>query len=293
MNRQDALKLFEEVTTWKRGGVRAPNKPLLLLYAIGEVTRQKERLSYRDIDEPLSRLLLDFGPTRKSIHTEYPFWRLQNDGLWFLENHEGIETRTGNTDAKKTELVRLEVTGGFIPEIISYLSADDSFVRDACEIILKEHFPPSIHEDILESCGITFYSKEQNKKSKRDPNFRAKVLSAYRNRCAICGIGVQVNSSHIILEGAHIKWHQAGGPDEVDNGLALCVLHHKLFDRGAFTISSGGQLSASEQVSGQGVDEILVRYHDTEIRSPISSEYRPKAEFLDWHFREVFKKPFA
>ena len=35
------------------------------------------------------------------------------------------------------------------------------------------------------------------------------------------------------IEAAHIKWHQAGGPDTEDNGLALCTLHHKRFDRGA------------------------------------------------------------
>src|SRR5436189_6378643 len=40
---------------------------------------------------------------------------------------------------------------------------------------------------------------------------------------------------------AHIRWHQAGGPDIENNGLALCVLHHKTFDLGAFTLSEGGR----------------------------------------------------
>jgi HNH endonuclease len=38
------------------------------------------------------------------------------------------------------------------------------------------------------------------------------------------------------LEAAHIKWFQARGPDVVQNGLALCSLHHKIFDLGAFTV---------------------------------------------------------
>ena len=37
------------------------------------------------------------------------------------------------------------------------------------------------------------------------------------------------------LEAAHIKWFQARGPDVVQNGLALCSLHHKIFDLGANT----------------------------------------------------------
>jgi hypothetical protein len=43
----------------------------------------------------------------------------------------------------------------------------------------------------------------------------------------------------VALDAAHIRWHQAGGPDEEANGLALRVLHHKLFDLGAFTVKEG------------------------------------------------------
>jgi len=33
----------------------------------------------------------------------------------------------------------------------------------------------------------------------------------------------------------HIRWHAHGGPDKVPNGLALCALHHRLFDHRAIT----------------------------------------------------------
>lgn len=38
------------------------------------------------------------------------------------------------------------------------------------------------------------------------------------------------------LEAAYILWHQAGGLDDFCNGLAVCPLHHKIFDKGALTI---------------------------------------------------------
>jgi putative restriction endonuclease len=60
---------------------------------------------------------MEFGPRRQSYHPEYPFWRLQNDDLWELTNAEELETRRGNTDAKKTELLEHKVAGGFPPEI--------------------------------------------------------------------------------------------------------------------------------------------------------------------------------
>ena len=50
----------------------------------------------------------------------------------------------------------------------------------------------------------------------------------------MCGYDVRLGNRELGLEVRHIKWHQAGGPDTEVNGLALCVLHHKLFDCGAY-----------------------------------------------------------
>lgn len=41
----------------------------------------------------------------------------------------------------------------------------------------------------------------------------------------------------VALEAAHMKLHQARGPDREVTGLALCSLHHKVNDRAAFTLS--------------------------------------------------------
>ncbi len=39
-------------------------------------------IHYAKVDRDLRTLLAGFGPSRKSYHPEYPFWRLQKDGLW-------------------------------------------------------------------------------------------------------------------------------------------------------------------------------------------------------------------
>jgi putative restriction endonuclease len=96
----------------------------------------------------------------------------------------------------------------------------------------------------------------------------------------------------VAIEAAHIQWHQAGGPDHEDNGIALCSLHHKLFDRGVFTISQERVMLVAEDAHGsKGFDEWLMRYHGTEIRQPIHPQYQPKDLFLGWHIREVFRGP--
>ncbi|HEX9145542.1 MAG TPA: hypothetical protein VGA09_14815 [Candidatus Binatia bacterium] len=98
-----------KITVWKRGGERAPHKPLLALYAIGRLLRGEPRMvAYADVDRDLSKLLMEFGPRRQSYHPEGPFWRLQNDELWELERRRAHDaTRRGDTDAKKSELLTI------------------------------------------------------------------------------------------------------------------------------------------------------------------------------------------
>ena len=85
------------------------------------------------------------------------------------------------------------------------------------------------------------------------------MLKDYEYRCAVCGFDVRLGSVSIALDAAHIRWHQAGGPDEETNGLALCVLHHKTFDLGAFTVA-GGVVLVSDQAHGtSGFRETLDR----------------------------------
>jgi putative restriction endonuclease len=154
----------------------------------------------------------------------------------------------------------------------------------------RGHFPESLHPDILSAVGLSL-APELPPERKRDPQFRQKVLTAYEWRCAVCGFDVRLGSVSVALDAAHIRWHQYGGPAEVCNGLALCVLHHKTFDLGVFTLNPEGVLLVSEQANGTtGFQEFILRYHGTPVRPPQRPEYRPRADFVGWHAKEVFKK---
>ena len=108
MTTKEIIKLFENISVWKRASERAPHKPLLLLMALANCQRRGKRLiPFAEIDGTLRRLLVDFGPYRKSYHTEYPFWRLKNDGIWQLERAELVQTRKSNTDAKKANSISI------------------------------------------------------------------------------------------------------------------------------------------------------------------------------------------
>ena len=292
MKNTDILDRLTSVNVWTNGTRRAPHKPLLLLLALARCSRGEPReIPYREVDQKLGALLREFGPPSKSYHPEYPFWRLQNDGIWLVRDADNLARRTGHSDARKSDLLRANVLGGLTPEIYDALRNDHKLLAEVAVAILDVHFPSTLHDDILSAVGLEL-ERSMSSRAKRDPSFRARVLRAYERRCAVCGFDLRLGAVDVALEAAHIMWHEAGGPDVECNGLALCTLHHKLLDRGAFTVSTEQRLLVSQDVSGsQGLHEQLLCFHATPIREPQSREFMPSPKYLAWHGDQVFRKP--
>lgn len=250
MNLEELKNSISNLTIWKKGNQRAPHKPLLILYAFGQLQKNDLRLlPYEQVGKDLKQLLIDFGPIRKSYHPEEPFVRLSRDGIWELDK----EVILSNPNHRK--LLNDYVSGGFIPEVYNVLKSNMEHIPELAQIILDQHFPSTIHEDILSAVGLDF-SFTLTKRRKRDSKFRDKILRAYGYSCAVCGFNVRLAHTLVGVEAAHIKWHQAGGPDLEENGIALCSLHHKLFDRGVFTINNDRRLIVSQDAHGtHGFDE--------------------------------------
>ena len=289
MDRESIAHKFEQLKVWKSAGERAPHKPLLVLYAIGKLLRGESRLlRYSEIDGNLGNLLREFGPRQANYGTQYPFWRLQNDGVWEISDADKIG-QTASGDALKSDLVLYNVSGGFLEDIAHQLQSDSKLSFEIIQGLLDAHFPSSIHEDILQAVGIEF-PLQTSKWQRRDSNFRANILKAYEYKCAVCGFDVKLGHQPVALEASHIKWRQADGPDTEVNGLALCSLHHKLFDRGAFALSEKLEIRVSDDAHGSvGFQEWLMRFHGKKIKFPQRQSYYPAVEFIGWHVREVFQ----
>jgi putative restriction endonuclease len=283
----DIFRWFDSINVWKQGDQRAPHKPLLALYALGRWQQGKAEVTFAEAEPDLTALLREFGPPRKSDHPEQPFWRLQRDGVWTVTAPANLPMKAGDDIPRVSALRSHDVRAGFSADVRSALTADPSLVARIAVQILERHFPESLHQDILNAVGLTLETGPAKKK--RDPAFRQRVLKAYEHRCAVCGFDVRLGSVSIALDAAHIRWHQAGGPDVENNGLALCVLHHKTFDLGAFTVADG-VLLVSDQANGTaGFNEALMAYHGKPIRPPQRTDWRPDPKHVEWHGREVFK----
>lgn len=285
------LERFQKLVVWKKGSVRAPHKPLLVLLALARIQQGRERLvPYEEVEPKLWRLLEEFGPPRKSVHPEYPFVRLRGDAVWEVPGIEGYGRRTGSTDVPRGELIAQHACGGFTEEVHSELSRDPRLCVEIAENLLEQNFPESLHGEILDEIG--FDARRWKRSTPRDPAFRAAVLQAYARACAVCGCDGHLSSGPFGLDAAHIQWKQAHGPDEVSNGIAMCVLHHRAFDRGAFTIRADLCVSVSANlVGGEGVRRHFFDLHGLPMRRPHASGLEPSAEFLEWHAREVFRAP--
>jgi len=69
-------------------------------------------------------------------------------------------------------------------------------------------------------------------------------------------------------------------------------MHHKLFDRGVFTISRDLRFLVAEMAHGtKGFQEWLMRFHGKRIREPQKLQYQPGEKYINWHIKEVFKDP--
>lgn len=289
MDREEIARKFETLKVWQRGEERAPHKPLLVLYAIGKLLRGEGRLlPFHEVDERLGMLLQEFGPNRQNFQPLQPFWRLQNDGVWEIPAAYKVRLSSSG-DARKSDLDEHNVSGGFTEDVARQLIDDPDLTLQIVHGMLSEHFPPSVHKDILQAVGIemTYAVLDWNR---RNADFQEEVLKAYEYRCAVCSFDVRMRHQPVALDAAHIKWQQAGGPNVESNGLALCVLHQRLFDRGAFTLSNRLRVIVSEVANGfVGFQEWLMRYHGQALNFPQRKSYYPDEEYICWHVKEVFQ----
>ncbi|MXY16464.1 MAG: restriction endonuclease [Acidobacteria bacterium] len=306
MIRQRLFEAIDRLRPWKRGGTRAPHKPLTLLWALGRVRGRQPRLASfaADAQEPIACLLKEFGPPRKTAHPENPFWHLQSEGegeLWAVVADEPLSLPPRRSPTRR-DLEAHGVRAGLSKALHDRLCRDPELLRETSDRILFTHFPESLHDAIRDAVGLPRDAmtrgamvREGNTgdRAPRDPEFRHAVLRAYERRCAVCDFDLQIAGDLFGLEAAHIRWHSHDGPDLVPNGLALCVFHHRALDRGVIGLEPAAgahHLLVSNEVSGQSpAFRELLDSRGKPLRPPQEHSQQPDAGFVAWHRREVFR----
>jgi len=290
-NQGDELRgKIERLITWRSGTNRAPHKPLQLLIAIANAQNGGPRLQSFSEIEPKLRVALDtFGPVRKSTHPEYPFWHLKTDKIWEVKSDKEVTLRRNSINPSAKELRDKNATGGLLPNYFDAVKSSPALQMDIIHDILDNHFPASIHEDIINFFGLVL--KEGEGEPSRDSSqFRRQVLVAYDGTCAISNFSVRMNDAIMGVEATHILWPQAGGRNSISNAIAMSTLHRKLFHLGVFTIDSSFRIRICQKASGKnGFNDALGQYEGKKISLPTDSSIHPSQDALAWHRDQVFR----
>lgn len=286
----DFFSRLSSLKVYSKGADRAPHKPLYLLYLLAGVDRGENRLKlFSDIQETLSQAIRRFGKKSKSVHPEYPFWRIQNDGLGEVipKNWEETELRRGNSDPKISALIGRSASGGLSLEDHEYLASAPERIRFACHQILDEHFPVSLHEEIMYFFGFSFGSGQAKVMGKELGLLRDKALNAYRHRCAISEFCGPRQLGYAGLDFTEIQWLNHGGAVQLPNFLVMTAFHRKLFHLGAFTLDEDYRILVSEVLEEE--HPLLGIEQGKKVGLPSESGDLPSQSCLEWHRTKVFK----
>ncbi|MET8011183.1 phosphorothioated DNA-binding restriction endonuclease [Streptomyces sp. NPDC005271] len=286
------------------GNRRAPHKPLLVLWLLGRFAASgTTAVTYDEAEEPVSRLINDFGPivtsrSRARERAAMPFVHLER-GLWDLRGRDGSDV--GRDTPERGSLLRARGAHGRLrPEAETLLAAPGTLAA-AVRLLLEQHFTPALETPICEAVGLDLAAMDEpdlipagRKRRRRRTGFAEEVLQAYAYVCAFCGFDGALGRHPVGLEAAHVRWHSQDGPDEVHNGLALCSLHHTLFDLGVLGLLPGLRIQVSPlYVTRSAAGKAVYALHGEPVATPRPGQPVVDAAFVLWHGRQVFKRPGA
>ena len=159
------------------------------------------------------------------------------------------------------------------------LELDAPRIDEKTSLLLDDHFAERRVEQMLVNRKI------------RDANFRNHVLDAYESTCAVTGLRIVNGGGKAEAQAAHIWSVADGGPDIVQNGVALSATAHWLFDRHLISFDENLCLLVSHN---KVPSEYLQLFPPAgqRIRLPSDPGLHPRPDFVARH-RERFAGALA
>lgn len=117
--------------------------------------------------------------------------------------------------------------------------------------------------------------------------FRRAVLASYESTCCVCGLDIRP-----LLFASHIKPWAIGESTRSDpqNGLCLCAIHDRAFDRGLIAVSAHYRVLVCPQIMSSKqpfVRAALASFDCESVRMP--TRFPPRPELLAWHRKNIFR----
>ncbi len=119
--------------------------------------------------------------------------------------------------------------------------------------------------------------------------FREVVLSSYNLSCSMCRLNIVklLSASHIIPWSVEKK--RRGDPR---NGLSLCALHDRAFDRGLISIDDKYQILLSKELKAEYRNDLykvaFLNLEGSKIKLP--EKFKPDLDALVYHREKIFSE---
>ena len=130
------------------------------------------------------------------------------------------------------------------------------------------------------------YAVRLAKQRLHQPAFRTRVLVAYETQCAVCQLkhGSLLDAAHIVPDS-----HEHGTPT-VDNGLALCKIHHAAYDQNMMGVTPDYEIRIDvrllAEIDGPMLKHGLQEMHGRRITVPRRKGDHPNRDHLAWRYEQ-------
>lgn len=256
-------------------------------------TFRGRRVPYLNYQKGIYRAAVQRGRAALSINTSYesPYEDEETEDGFLYAYRAGNVDQPDNRALQAAFQLRVPLVyfvgtrpGWYQPHFPCFVVADDPVSR---LVVVSEGAmrgpiddqEPALLEDPLDR----HYAQREARERIHQARFRGRVLPAYRSQCAICRL-----KETRLLDAAHIVGDlEPRGEAVVSNGLSLCSIHHRAFDRSLVGVSPDYRVRVSarllEDEDGPMLD-LLKGFHDQPIVVPERRAWKPDRERLALRF---------
>jgi len=241
----------------------------------------------RQMELPLTITSVFNGPYQDNITDDFLKYKYRGFDSSYLNHRDNIGLRECMKERLPLIYFHGIDKGKYMPVYPVFIIDDNP---DQMEFIVATDDIKVVNEPITidyttESYRRRYLTKEV-KLRLHQAGFRERIMKAYRESCAFCRL------KHTqLLDAAHIVPDSEGGTSEIQNGMALCKIHHSAFDNYILGVDTDYRIHVREdilhEIDGpmlkhgiQGMDGLL-------IHKP-RGKNSPKREYLDYKF-QLFK----
>jgi putative restriction endonuclease len=196
---------------------------------------------------------------------------------------QNAKLRQAMTSGLPIILLRKIAPGVFVPVFPVYVIEDDERARQF--VIALDESLRFLKDPLHPTSAERRYAERITMQRLHQPEFRGRVIRAYETRCAVCRLahGELLDAAHIVDDADA----ELGQP-VVSNGLSLCTLHHRSYDRGFLGITPDYEVRIDsellEEVDGPMLRHGLQDMHGRQLDLPKRRTDRPDPDRLAWRW---------